>query len=64
MAVCEPFTTIEAAFLDTNDELLIKLAYPAMASLIEKEIRARYEDDLESFQGRPRGISCVAATRH
>ena len=64
MAVCEPFTTIEAALLDTNDELLIKLAYPAMASLIEKEIRARYEDDLESFQGRPRAISCVAATRH
>jgi hypothetical protein len=65
MAVCEPFTTIEAALLDTKDEQLIKRAYPAMASLIEKEIHGRYEEeDLEAFQGRPRGISCVAATRN
>ena len=67
MAVCEPFTEIEAALLDTNDEPLIKLAYPALAPLIEKELRARYEDDLEfsrEVQERPRGISCVAATRH
>jgi hypothetical protein len=67
MAVCEPFTTIEAALLDTNDEQLIKRAYPAVASLIEKELRARYEDDSEfsrEAQERPRGISCFAATRH
>jgi len=67
MAVCEPFTTIEAALLDTNDAPLIKLSYPALAPLIEKELRARYEDDLEfsrEAQERPRGISCVAATHH
>jgi hypothetical protein len=67
MAVCEPFTTIEAALLDTNDELIIKLAYPALASLIEKELRARYEEDFESsheVQERSRGLFCVAATHH
>jgi hypothetical protein len=67
MAVCEPFTAIEAALLNTNDEQLIKLAYPAVASLVEKELRARYEEDLKfshEVQERPRGISCVAATRH
>jgi hypothetical protein len=67
MAVCEPFTAIEGALLDTNDEQLIKLAYPAFASLVEKELRARYQKHSESSletQERPRGIFCVAATRH
>ena len=67
MAVCEPFTTIEAALLDTNDGQLIKLAYPSLASLIEKELRARYEEDFElshEMQERPRGIFCAAASRN
>jgi len=45
MAVCEPLTTIEEAIFDTNDERLVRLAYPAPVSLIEKEIDARYESD-------------------
>jgi hypothetical protein len=67
MAVCEPFTEIEAALLDTNDGQFIKLAYPALASLIEKELRARYEEDFESsheVQERPRGTFCAAASRN
>ena len=66
MAVCEPFTTTEAKLLDTNDEQLIRFAYPALASLIERELRARYEGVAFSHEmrGRPRGTSCAAATRH
>ena len=45
IAVHEPLTTIEEAIFDTNDERLVRLAYPALVSLIEKEIDARYESD-------------------
>jgi hypothetical protein len=62
MAVCEPFTPIEAALLDTNDEQLIERA---LVSLMEKELRARHEADFShEVQGRPRGTSCAAAIRH
>jgi hypothetical protein len=43
MAVCEPFTTIEEAIFDINDEQLVRRTYSALASLIEKEIDARSE---------------------
>src|SRR5262249_44612070 len=65
-AVLEPFTTIETALLDTNDEEFIRLAFPVLASLIEKEIEARYEEDRFDPlpEQRPRGLNCARATRH
>jgi hypothetical protein len=49
--------------LDTNDGDYIEGTYPTLASRIEKEIETGYLNDT-LMQGRKRGMSCTAATRH
>jgi hypothetical protein len=62
-AVCVPFTPTEIELLDANDGESIEDTYPTLASRIEKEIETGYLNDT-LMQGRKRGMSCTAATRH
>ena len=63
-SVCEPFTTLEMALFETDDEEFIRRAFPVLASLIEKEINARYEDCLWGPPEHLRGLLCANVTYH
>src|SRR5262249_12525993 len=42
VAIMQPFTSIETALLETNNERFVELCFPVLAWLIEKEIDAWY----------------------
>ena len=42
MAIMQPFTSIETALLQTNNERFVELCFPVLVWLIEKEIDAWY----------------------
>jgi hypothetical protein len=67
IAVREPLTAIEKSLLDTNDERLVRLAFPVLASLIEREINIRHgygPDDSAEMNDPTRGSQDSNVTYH